>query len=152
MAGNIVMRSFAVRPQISAVVIWAGAVYTYIDQREYGINDNSYRPPQTSTVLRSRRQELFNKVGSPSAESKFWQEMAPTTYLNDLKGAIQIHHAVDDATVDIRYSRNLNSLLDKTSVPHQLFEYPSGGHNLTGSSFTLAMQRTVEFFDTYLKK
>ncbi len=152
MAGNIVMRSFAVKPDIPAVVILAGAVYTYVDQREYGINDQSYRPPQTATILKSRRQELFNKVGSPSAQSKFWQEVAPTTYLNDLKGAIQLHHAIDDSTVDIRYSRNLNTLLDKTAVPHQLFEYSSGGHNLTGSSFTTAMQRSVEFFGKYLKK
>jgi len=151
MAGNIVMRSFAVKPDIPAVVIWAGAVYTYADQREYGINDQSYRPPQTSTVIRSRRQELFNKVGSPSAESDFWKLVAPTSFLNDLIGAIQIHHAVDDATVDIRYSRNLNMLLDKTSVPHKLYEYPSGGHNITGASFAEAMQRTVDFFNNYLK-
>ena len=151
MAGNIVMRSMVVKPIIPAVVIWAGAVYTYVDLREYGINDQSYHPPQSSTIIRSRRQELFNKVGSPSAQSEFWKLVAPTSFLNDLKGAIQIHHAVDDAVVDIRYSRNLNMLLDKTTVKHELFEYENGGHNLTGASFTKAMQRTVEFFNNYLK-
>jgi hypothetical protein len=39
--------------------------------------------------------------------------------------------------------------LDKTQVPHELFEYPSGGHNITGASFATAMQRTVEFFRTH---
>ncbi len=151
MAGNVVMRSMAVKPTIPAVVIWAGAVYTYVDQREYGINDQSYRPPQTNSVIRSRRQELFNKVGSPSAESDFWKLVAPTNFLNDLKVAIQINHAIDDTVVDVRYSRNLNMLLNKTSVPHELYEYPSGGHNITGAGFTKAMQRTVEFFNKYLK-
>lgn len=151
MAGNIVLRSMAVKPTIPAVVIWAGAVYTYVDQREYGINDQSYRQPQAVTAIRSRRQELFNKVGSPSAQSEFWKLVAPTSFLNDLKGAIQVHHAVDDTVVDIRYSRNLNMLLDKTSVKHELFEYENGGHNLTGPSFVQAMQRTVEFFNNYLK-
>ena len=77
--------------------------------------------------------------------------VAPTNYLADLKGAIQIHHALDDTVVDVAYSRNLNMLLNKTSVEHELFEYESGGHNITGSSFTKAMQRTVTFFSTHLK-
>lgn len=151
MAGNVVMRSMAARPEIPASVIWAGAVYTYEDMRKYGIQDNSYRPPQTSSQQRRRRQELFEKVGSPSASSPFWQQVAPTNYLTELKGAIQIHHAINDDVVNIGYSRDLMALLDNTNVPHTLFEYPSGGHNLEGISFNLAMQRTVEFFRQYLR-
>ncbi|MBI5044772.1 MAG: alpha/beta fold hydrolase [Candidatus Levybacteria bacterium] len=151
MAGNVVLRSFAARPDTPAVVIWAGAVYSYVDQRKYGINDNSYRPPSSSVRQQSRRRDLFEKVGSPSASSTFWQEVAPTNYLNDLKGAIAVHHALDDEVVDIGYSRDLMSLLDKTKVPHEFYTYSTGGHNIEGPSFSLAMQRTVDFFNTYLK-
>lgn len=151
MAGNIIMRSFAAKPEIPAVVIWAGAVYSYVDRDKYGINDNSYRPPGISTGLQNRRQRLFEKYGSPSATSIFWQQVAPTNYLDDLKGAIQIHHAIDDSVVNIGYSRDLIALLDKTSVPHKLWEYPTGGHNITGVSFGLAMSRTVEFYKKYLR-
>jgi len=151
MAGNILMRSFAAKPDIPAVVIWAGAVYSYVDRDKYGINDNSYRPPGMSSGLQNRRQRLFEKYGSPSAESVFWQQVAPTNYLNDLKGALQIHHAIDDSVVNIGYSRDLIALLDETSVPHELWEYPSGGHNITGISFAQAMKRTVEFYKKYLK-
>ena len=42
------------------------------------------------------------------------------------------------------------TLLDKTNVPHELFEYPSGGHNISGTSFSIAMERTVAFFKKYL--
>jgi dipeptidyl aminopeptidase/acylaminoacyl peptidase len=151
MAGNIVLRSLAVRPTIPAAVIWAGAVYSYTDQRKYGINDQSYRPPNTTSTQQSRRRELYDKVGSPSATSEFWRQVAPTSYLSDLKGAIEIHHAEDDDVVNIGYSRDLIELLDKTSVPHEFYTYQSGGHNITGSSFTLAMSRTVKFFKKYLK-
>jgi len=151
MAGNILMRSLAARPTIPAIVIWAGAVYSYEDQRKYGINDQSYRPPQTATPQQSRRVELFQKYGSPSAQSVFWQQVAPTNYLDDIRGAIQIDHAANDAVVNIGYSRDLMELLDKTSVPHELYEYPTGGHNIEGASFNLAMQRTVDFFKAYLK-
>lgn len=152
MAGNIAMRSFAAQPDTPAVVIWSGAVYTYEDQRKYGINDNSYRPPTTATIQRNRRQELFEEVGSPSAQSPFWQQVAPTNFLNDLKGAIQLNHAVDDEVVNIGYSRDLNALLDKTNVEHELNEYQSGGHNISGSAFNSAMQNTVEFFKKYLEE
>lgn len=150
MAGNIVLRSMAARPSIPASVIWAGAVYSYTDMRKYGIQDSSYRPPETSTSTQNRRRELFEKVGSPSAQSEFWQQVAPINYVKDLQGAIEIHHARNDDVVDIGYSRDLNAALDKTTVPHQLYEYESGGHNIDGGSFVVAMQRTVDFFRKYL--
>lgn len=150
MAGNIVMRSIAVKPDIPAVDIWAGAVYTYTDREKYGINDQSYRPPGLSTNLQNRRRELIAKYGNPSEKSEFWKQVIPTNYLGDIKGAIQINHARDDAVVNIGYSRDLIALLNKSSVPHELYEYESGGHNITGSSFNQAMERTVEFYKKYL--
>ncbi|MBP6882236.1 MAG: alpha/beta fold hydrolase [Candidatus Levybacteria bacterium] len=154
MAGNILLRSAVVKKTIPAIVIWAGAVYSYEDQRKYGINDNSYRPPMPSAAQQqnqNRRQSLFAKVGSPSAQSLFWKQVAPTNYLNDLQGAIELHHAVNDDVVNVGYSRDLITLLDKTSVPHELFEYSTGGHNIDGSSFGLAMQRTVAFYKKHLQ-
>ncbi|GIW57414.1 MAG: hypothetical protein KatS3mg083_359 [Candidatus Dojkabacteria bacterium] len=93
---------------------------------------------------------LRNTV-SPSAQSIFWRQVAPTSFLSEIKGAIQLHHAVDDAVVNIGYSRDLLTLLEKTAVPHEFFEYESGGHNIEGESFQLAMQRTVDFFKKYLR-
>ena len=74
-----------------------------------------------------------------------------TNYLGDIKGAIQINHTLDDNVVDVRYSRNLNSLLDETDIIHELNEYSSGGHNFIGNTFNQAMQNSVEFFNKYLK-
>ena len=152
MAGNVLMRSWAAEPEVPAVVIWAGAVYTYEDRDKYGIDDNSYRPPgDNSTQRQNRRRELFEKHGSPSAQSVFWRQVIPTNYTSDLKGALQIHHAVDDSVVNIGYSRDLMEVLKKTSVPHELFEYSSGGHNISDASFVTAMQRTVDFYKEQLK-
>lgn len=152
MAGNVVLRSMAARPEIPAAVIWAGAVYSYEDMQKYGISDSSYRPPSLDSQRLNRRRALFEKVGSPSASSPFWQIVAPTNYLDDLKGAIEINHAEDDDVVNIGYSRDLMEMLDKTSIPHEFFTYPTGGHNISEPSFSLAMQRTVDFFKTYLTK
>ncbi|MEN9406887.1 MAG: hypothetical protein RLZZ455_103 [Candidatus Parcubacteria bacterium] len=150
MAGNIVLRSLAARPTIPAVVIWAGAVYSYVDMAKYGIDDNSYRPPTDATRRLNRRRDLFEKNGSPSAQSAFWRLVAPTNFLTDIKGAIQLNHATDDDVVNIGYSRDLDALLDDTNVPHELHEYTSGGHNITGNSFVSAMENTVRFFKEHL--
>lgn len=146
MAGNVVMRSLVVKPEIRAAVIWAGAVYTYEDFREYGIDDNSYQPPGTTSERQRRRQRLMDLYGQPDLDHWFWKQVAPVSYLDDLKGAVQLHHAANDDVVDIRYSRNLNEMLNKTAVKHELKEYPDGGHNLSGSIFTQAMESSVEFF------
>ncbi|MDO8488208.1 MAG: alpha/beta fold hydrolase [bacterium] len=146
MAGNITFRGLAVKPDIPAVVIWAGAGYTYSDLLTYRISDNSYRPPPTDTPRARQRQKLRGAYGDFDPAHWFWKQIPATNYLDQVKGAIQIHHAVDDAVVSIEYSRNLMTILDSTNIPHTLFEYPSGGHNLTGSSFARAMQRTVEFY------
>lgn len=150
MAGNVISRALAARPDIPAIVIWAGAVYTYKDLNQYGIQDSSYQPQPSDTIRQKKRQQLRALYGDPKAGHPFWDKVAPTNYLSDIRGAIQLNHAVNDDVVSIDYSRNLNSILDKTQIPHELHEYPSGGHNITGPSFTEAMQNTVNFFKKHL--
>src|SRR3989338_5529084 len=146
------LRALAATPNIPAIVIWAGAVYTYADFSQYSIDDNSYQPPSEDSPQRRKRNELFEKYGRFDSNSEFWQQVPMTNYLDDIKGAIQINHATDDPVVSIDYSRNFNSILDKTPIVHELNEYSSGGHNFTGTAFNLAIQNTVEFFTKYLKE
>lgn len=150
MAGNVVLRSMAVRPEIPAAVVWAGAVLSYEDFSEFGISDSSYRPPGDASTRQRRRQELFDTYGQFDSQSQFWSQVDPSDYLSEIQGAIQIHHAVNDDVVDVGYSRNFNSRLDQTDVPHEFYEYSSGGHNISGSSFSSAMSRTVDFFNQQL--
>ena len=151
MAGNVVMRSIAAKPDIKAVSIWAGAVYTYTDFSEYSINDNSYQPPSQDSERVKKRQQLFDTHGSFTPENEFWKQVPPANYLSDLKGAVQLNHALNDNVVSIEYSRNLKALLDNAGVENELNEYSSGGHNINNPSFNQAMQDTVEFFKKYLK-
>ena len=151
MAGHVLLRSFVIHPNLPAVNVWGGAVFTYTDRLKYGINDNSYRPPATANQTRRRRTELIEKYGDFKENSLFWSKVAPTNYLNDIKGALQLNHAIDDGTVSIGYSRDLVKLLSKTDVNFELKEYPSGGHDIEGSNFIVAMQNTVDFFNKYLK-
>ncbi len=150
MAGNVITRALAAQPDISAIAIWGGAVYTYSDMQKYGIDDNSYRPPSDQNINRNRRQRLSDMYGQFDPNHPFWKQVPFTNYLDGITGAISLNHTVDDPVVNIGYSRNLNNILDKTSIPHELIEYQSGGHNFTGSSFTEAMEKTIEFYNKYL--
>lgn len=151
MAGNVVLRSLAVKPDIPAASIWAGAVYTYKDFAEYGISDGSYSPPVNATARQQKRKLLMDTYGEPKNGNPFWDLVAATNYLKDVKGAIQLNHAADDTVVNIGYSRNLNEILNNTKIPHELNVFEGGGHNITGPGFTPAMQKTVEFFKRYLE-
>lgn len=150
MAGNVTLRAFTAKPELKALVVWGGVGFTYTDINTYGIDDNSYQPPMNNTERQRRRQQLRDLYGDAKDGNPFWKQVAPTEYLKDLKGAISLHHAVDDTAASIEYSRNLNNLLNDTSIPHEFNEYQSGGHNLTDPTFTTAMERTVDFYKKYL--
>lgn len=150
MAGNVTLRALTARRDIKAVAIWGGAGFTYTDLTTYRIQDNSYRPPQDDSIQTTRRKELFARHGQFDAQNEFWKTVTPANYLSEIQGAIGLFHAADDAVVNVEYSRNLRTLLDATTIPHELHEYPSGGHNISGGAFTQAMQDTVEFYRKYL--
>lgn len=151
MAGNVLFRSFVAKQDIPAIVIWAGAVYTYEDFEDYRIQDRSYEPPEEDSPRRQYRRELMDTYGEFDPDSEFWQKVVPTNYLDGVTGAIQINHAINDNVVDIRYSRNLMSVLGGTTIEHELNEYLAGGHNITSPAFGQAMSNTVSFFNEHLK-
>lgn len=150
MAGNVTLRSFVVAQDIPALSIWAGAVFTYEDLQKFGLNDNSYRPPGMSSERQRKREELFAAHGEFNSNSDFWKMVVPTNYLEGLTGAIQLNHAVNDDVVDVGYSRGLDAILKNANIKSEFNEYQSGGHNITGSAFTQAMQDTVRFFSENL--
>lgn len=152
MGGNVVFRSLVAKTDIPAAVIWAGAGYTYTDLLTYRISDNSYRPPQTSTNLSNRRSELRKIYGEFDENHDFWRKVAGTNFLDGVKTAIQLNHSVDDNVVSIEYSRNLMKILDSTTIVHELNEYQSGGHNISGAAFGQAMRESVDFYLEHMGK
>lgn len=146
MAGNVIFRSFVAAKDVPAIVIWGGAVYTYEDMRGLGIDDDSYRPPTDESERQRRRELLFNTHGEFDPNSEFWKTVVPTNYLDGISGAVQLDHAINDNVVNIEYSRGLSQILNETNIEHELNEYQSGGHNISGSAFEQAMQDTVRFF------
>jgi dipeptidyl aminopeptidase/acylaminoacyl peptidase len=153
MAGNVTLRAIAASDKVKAAVIWGGAVYTYEDMAEYGIDDNSYRPPQDvqqRTERQLSRQRMSDQYGAPDLQNKFWYQMAPINFITPQTAPIQLHHAINDDVVSVEYTRNLKKILGEKGVTIEAYEYQSGGHNITSPAFNTAMQRTVEFYKNNL--
>jgi dipeptidyl aminopeptidase/acylaminoacyl peptidase len=159
MAGNATLRAMEVTPDIKAGVIWAGAVYSYSDFAKYGISDSSYahRPDtqsvgkqQTDREVSSEIQKIRSSPKTIDFSSDFWKAISLTQNLKYISGPLEIHHAVDDPTVNISYSRDLASELKKQNKKYELFEYEGGGHNIESPYFETAMERTISFFQKNL--
>lgn len=150
MAGNLVLRAMEVEPAVKAGVIWAGAVYSYDDFEKYAITDTSYVPPSTDAPGPRRSREIMETYGRPNTAVPFWKAVSLTANIDYLQSPVQIHHALDDDTVNIGYSRDLAAVLQAAGKTYELYEYDSGGHNISSPSFELAMQRTIAFFQQYL--
>ncbi len=152
MAGNLVLRAMLVEPGIRAGVIWAGAVYSYDDFTQYGIQDNTYRPPPTPEASDEprRSREILDAYGRPDTQLDYWKAVSLTENIEFLESPLQIHHALDDPVVTIRYSQDLVAVLEENGKEYEFHTYEGGGHNLLSPYFGQAMLRTVEFFRKHL--
>jgi len=70
--------------------------------------------------------------------------------LADVSGPIQLHHDTDDHEVPFSFSEKLTKQLQAASKSVEFYEYEGDDHNIA-NSFGTAMQRSIVFFNKYLK-
>jgi uncharacterized protein len=154
MGGFLTLRAMVISEDIKAGVIWSGVVASYPDliccwhQPAPGLPTITPNPNYRS----SWRREWQNLYGSPQDNPEFWMGISANAYLKDLSGPIQLHASTGDSEVPVKFSQDLYQqiLSAESPVPVEYYEYEGDNHNLAGN-FTLAMTRTIEFFDRYLK-
>lgn len=153
MGGSLTLRSLVVDPSdIKVAVIWGGVVGTYEDLAYNWRRSAPFVPSQRELALRNNlRQNLAEKYGSPSANSPFWQSIDPNFYLSDITAPIQLHAGSSDEEVPWEFSQELYDRLQKLNKTSEFYTYPNADHNISDPSFSLAMQRSLTFFDKYLK-
>lgn len=153
MGGNLTLRSLVVDPtDIKAAVIWGGAVGTYDDLMNNWQRRVSYSPPPNELALRNRyRQNLISKYGTPKNNPGFWNSIDPNFFLQDITAPIQLHTGAADEEVPPVFSQDLFNRLKKLKKEVEFFSYPNGDHNIAEPNFSLAIQRSIDFFDKYLK-
>ena len=150
MGGNITLRDLVVDPKdIKAAVIWGGVVGSYSDLLNW--HDSSYHPSIYELSLRNRyRSDLINKYGTINSNSTFWNSIDPTNFVGDIQAPVQLHVGELDEEVPTAFSQELYDKLKAAGKTAEYYEYPGANHNIS-QGFNLAMQRSLSFFDKYLK-
>lgn len=153
MGGHITLRSMVTTKDIKAGVIWAGVVATYPDliNNWRRINSsNSTISPTLPQGARRWRQVLVEMFGEPSNNSPFWQSISANFFLKDISGPLQIHHGTADTSVPVKFSQDLEKQMKSAKKEVELYIYEGDDHNLS-NNFSQAMNRSIVFFDKYLK-
>jgi dienelactone hydrolase len=152
MGGYLTLRTMTVSPEIRAGVIWSGVVASYPDllccwRRSQVFPTPTPDPiPGSSPGWRSWS-ELY---GSPEENPEFWNSISATAYLTDISGPLQLHHGTGDEDVPYEFSLNLYQEMLQLGLPVEYYQYEGDNHDLA-NFFSLAMTRTLEFYDRYLK-
>ena len=152
LGGNLTLRAMVVSKEIKAGVIWSGVVGTY----EELINKWSHKTPwqpsaKEANHVGSIRQNLVNQYGTPESNPGFWHSIDPRYYLTDISGPILLNQGLNDEEVPPLFAESLKNDLEKLGKTFDYYTYPGGDHNLSSPNFEKAMQRSIKFFDKYLK-
>ncbi len=149
MGGYLTLRAMVISQEVKAGVIWAGVVASYPDlltrwRRSVGPT------PTPPAFARRWRFDWVERYGTPEENPEFWNGISSNSYLADISGPLQLHHGTADTDVPVLFSELLYQQMLQAGKPVELYTYEGDNHNLSGF-FTLAMNRTIEFFDRHLK-
>jgi len=149
MGGYITLRSMVISHDIKAGVIWGGVVASYPDLLTKWRRGPSAEVPTPNP--RSWRNSLIQQYGSPEQNPDFWNSISANSYLNDISGPLQLHHSTTDEEVPVEFSETLFYQMLNAGKYVELYKYEGDNHNIS-ENFGTAMQRSIEFFDRYVKQ
>lgn len=169
MGGQVTLRAMVVSDEIKAGVIWSGAIAPYpeiISQWNFARRErdddflSNELPERSDSNNRSAHgwgqsfgswvEEFTEQYGTPDQNPEFWASISPNTYLADLSGPIQIHQGTDDRMVPLEWSEDFIQEMEDVNMPYEFYTYEGDDHNIS-ANYREAMQRTVAFFDQYVK-
>lgn len=152
MGGNITLRDLVINTKdIKAAIIWGGVVGSYNDLINNWQHKVSYQPSQRDLALRNNyRQKYVEQFGSPEANPSFWNSIDPTAFVQDIASPIQLDVGGADEEVPVAFSESFRDKLLQAGKIVEYNVYPGDNHNIS-NNLNLALDRSVKFFDKYLK-
>jgi dipeptidyl aminopeptidase/acylaminoacyl peptidase len=151
--GNLIMRAIVTKPEdIKVAVIWGGVMAPYEILTSDWQQMVTYQQPEYDLKIENKHMdELIATYGYPKDNPEFWSAIDPLSYLSEINIPIQLHVGEKDEEVPTKFSEDLHTQLLSLGKTSEYYIYPNGDHNIVNPNYHLAMQRTIEFFDKYLK-
>ncbi len=149
MGGYLTLRAMVISNQVKVGVIWAGVVASY---PEMIYNWRRTVPFSASPSSRGAgwRALWLGEYGTPEQNPVFWNSISATSFLADLSGPLQLDHGSADEDVPYEFSIRLAERTREAGKIADLYIYEGDNHNIS-KYFTTAMDRTITFYDRYLK-
>ena len=149
MGGYLTLRTMVISDDVKAGVIWAGVVASYPDLLYNWRRSGSFTPSPSSRGV-GWRTSWIEAYGTPEENPDFWNSVSANSYLADLSGPLELHHGTADEDVPLEFSIRLAEQARNAGQTADLYTYEGDNHNIS-KYFSSAMQRTIAFFDLYLK-
>lgn len=147
MGGQVTLRSLVILPDVKAAVIWAGVTAPYEQLfREW----KSPRTGGMHEALSDWGPAFVEQYGNAETNPEFWRAISATSFIQDITAPVQLHHSPNDVEVPIAFSEFFARELERNGKTFEFYAYPGDDHNLS-QNFNAAMQRTISFFDKFLK-
>ncbi len=128
LGGAVTLNSIVISKEIKAASIWAGTVAPISDQLG-----------------------KWGKRGEPRIQNQAMVRFIdPLNYLSYITSPVEIQQGLSDTEVNPKDSENLYTGLKDLGKTVYYYTYPGDNHSIS-NNFNLAMQRSVEFFNKYLK-
>mgnify|MGYP001053356436 CR=1 FL=1 len=151
MGGYLTLRAMTVSPDIRAGVIWSGVVASYPDLLCCWRRSQPFPTPTPDPIRGSRGWRSWVELyGSPEQNPEFWNSISTNAYLSEISGPLQLHHGTGDEDVPYEFSLNLYQEMLQLGLPVEYYQYEGDNHDLA-NYFSLAINRTLEFYARYLK-
>ncbi len=161
MGGHITLRSMVVSRDIKVGVIWAGVVASYPDLLSKWRRGNTtptldsqgqalLTPFPTTSNRGGWRRGLVDQYGTPESNPEFWDSISSNSYLSDISGPLQLQHGTADHSVPHEFSEALAKEMKAVKKEVELYIYPDDEHDIP-INFSTAMERSIEFFNRFLK-
>lgn len=142
MGGGVVYNALVVAPGlVDAAVVFAPVSSSAADNFNRWIRDAPGRDALSDFIL--------DEYGQPRDNRRFWSQVSPRTYFEDVTEPVLIHHGTSDDSVPLRWSRETTRLMRKAGVDVRLQVYPGEEHAF-GPDWPLSMRRTVAFLRRHL--
>lgn len=142
MGGEITQKAVATRPDDFRAMLVYGSMSTN-QADNFNRIKNFFNPAAAP--------EIAKRFGTPESSPGVYQKLSPSSYFDELKIPVSIHHGNRDGQVPYDWSVKLNQTLREKNKPVEFFSYDQAPHTFQGQAWQQFMTRVTSFYDRTLK-